>query len=195
MRLYDITFEVCMNKQALKLKKKRRAEREREKEQYINKIWNEMSKVNTDNGLPQFKKTKEQMLKVYKATKQMDSEIIKKTAIITLVCSLFTLLYSYEFYKEDLLRYSRKLKNFIIDFAKTNKSASNLIEEIENDYDVEIHNKCKKLPALKTNEFNIYSMEDTIITSTVDNLPFFIAINAYTFMNELAYTNNLSWNS
>jgi hypothetical protein len=61
------------------------------------------------------------------------------------------------------------------------------MEEIEQDYKVPIMKRCQNLPRLQMSEFDKYNMEETIIKSTVDNFPYFITMNAYSFMNYLTH--------
>lgn len=184
-----------MNKQAQKLKAKRRAEREAAKMEKVNKVWEDISQYSESNGLPVMKKTKEQMLKVYNARKQVDAKVLNMAAVVALLCSLITLYKEYNCNKEKLLEYSSRLRKFIINIAKNNRDVLLLMEEIELDYKVPIVSRCKNLPMLQMSEFNKYSMETTIIKSTVDNFPYFLCINTYCFMNWLAFTNVKSWNS
>ena len=185
-----------MNKHAQKLKAKRRAEREAAKNEKLNKIWDEMSKYNEEMGHPKMEKTKEQMLKVYRAKKDVDNKVLNKTGVISLVCSLVILYKHYQFDKQTILGYAGKLRNFIINIGKNKRPVSLLMTEIEQDYKVSILQRCQNLPQLKMNEFNKYNMDDTIIKSTVENFPYFIAINAYVFMNYLTSINNdVCWNS
>ena len=176
-----------MNKQAQKLKAKRRAEREAAKMEKLNKMWDEMETYSEESGRPKMKKTKEQMLKVYNATKEIDSKVLNKSGVISLVCSLIVLYKHYNFDKEKILNYAGRLRNFIIRLGENKRPISLLIEEIEKDYNVSIIERCQDLPRLTMNEFNKYNMEETIIKSTVDNFPYFITINAYVFMNYLTF--------
>ena len=107
-----------MNKQAQKLKAKRRAEREAAKMEKVNKVWEDISQYSESNGLPVMKKTKEQMLKVYNARKQVDAKVLNMAAVIALLCSLITLYKEYNCDKEKLLEYSSRLRKFIINIAK-----------------------------------------------------------------------------
>ena len=184
-----------MNKQALRLKQKRRADREAAKVEKINKIWDEMSQYTDKTGVAPLKKTKEQMLKVYRATKEVDMKILNKTGVIALVCSLIVLYKYYDFDKESILKYASNLRKFILNIGENKRPISNLMEEIEEDYHVSIMERCQNLPRLQINEYNKYTMEETIIKSTVDNFPYFITINAYCFMNLLTFTYSKSWNS
>lgn len=184
-----------MNKQALRLKQKRRAEREAVKAEKINKVWDEMSQYSDETGRTPLKKTKEQMLKVYNATREVDTKILNKAGVISLVCSLIILYKEYNFDKEAMLKYAGKLRRFIISIGENKRPISALMEEIEKDYKVSIMERCQNLPRLQMNEYNKYNMEETIIKSTVDNFPYFITINAYTFMNYLAFTLEKSWNT
>lgn len=184
-----------MNKQAQKLKAKRRAEKEAAKLEKINKVWEDISQYSESNGLPTMKKTKEQMLKVYNARKQVDAKVLNMSGVLALLCSLITLYNNFNFDKEQLLKYSNKLRLFIINVTKNNRDVLSLMEEIEKDYNVPIVSRCQNLSGLRMNEFNKYPMDETIIKSTVDNFPYFICINAYCFMNLLAFTYSKSWNS
>lgn len=185
-----------MNKQAKKLKDKRRAEREAIKNEKLNKIWNNMESYSEETGRPKMKKTKEQMLKVYNATKEVDTKILNKTGVISLVCSLIVIYKQYNFDKEKILNYAGRLRKFILNIGESKRPVSKLIEEIEKDYNVPILQRCQDLPRLQMHEFNKYNMEETIIKSTVDNFPYFITLNAYTFMNYLTYNiDGKCWNS
>ena len=185
-----------MNKQAKKLKDKRRAEREASKMEKLNKIWDEMESYSEESGRPKMKKTKEQMLKLYNATKEIDSKVLSKSGVISLVCSLVVLYKHYNFDKEKILNYAGKLRKFIIRLGENKRPISLLIEEIEKDYNVSIIERCQNLPRLTMNEFNKYNMEETIIKSTVDNFPYFITMNAYVFMNYLIFVvKEKSWNA
>lgn len=177
-----------MNKQALKLKKQRRALKEKEKQEKMNKLWNEMTQYSDNSGLPKLKKTKEQMLKIYNATKYVDNKVITKTGVVSLISSLIALKEEFAYDSTSLIRFATRLKSFIISFTSCNRPISKIIEEIELDYNVDIRHRCSELPKLTMNDFNKYDMEDTIIKSTVDNIPYFLAINAYTFMNDLTYS-------
>lgn len=184
-----------MNKQALKLKQKRKAEREAIKLEKMNRMWDDMTNYSIENGRPQIKKSKEQLLKVYNATRKVDGDILKKTGVVTLVCSLVVLYKEFNFSTNQLLEYSDKLRRFIISLGKSSRSISLLQEEIEKDYNVDILNRAQNLPRLNINEYNKYNMEDMIIKSTVDNYSYFMVITAYTFMNYLSFTNqNICWN-
>lgn len=185
-----------MNKQAKKLKDKRRAEREAIKNEKLNKMWDEMNSYSEEAGRPKLKKTKEQMLKVYHATKEVDIKILNKTGVISLVCSLIILYKHYNFDKEKILGYAGRLRKFILSIGENKRPVSALIEEIEKDYNVSILQRCQDLPRLQMREFNKYNMEETIIKSTVDNFPYFITINAYAFMNYLTFSiEEKSWNA
>ena len=184
-----------MNKQALKLKQKRRAEKEAMKAEKINKVWNEISQYNNETGKISLKKTKEQMLKVYTVTKEINKKISCKTGVISLVCSLITLYKYYNFDKESILKYASILRKFIISIGENKRPISESMEEIERDYNVPIMERCQNLPRLKIDNYNKYNMEEIIIKSTVDNFPYFITINAYVFMNYLAFTLEKSWNT
>ena len=184
-----------MNKHAKKLKDKRRAERQAIKNEKLNKLWDEMDKYSESSGRPKMKKTKEQMLKVYKATKEVDAKVLTKTGVVALVCSLIVLYKHYNFDKANLLKYAGKLRKFILGLVDNQRPISMLMEEIENDYDVTIMERCQNLPRLQMSEYNKYNMEETIIKSTLDNFPYFITLNAYTFMNYLVYIEEKTWNS
>lgn len=183
-----------MNKQALKLKQKRRKEKESIKNEKLNKMWDELNQYNIESGKPALKKSKEQMLNVYKATKQVDAKVHTKTGVIALVCSLIILYKYYERNIDELLKYSNQLRKFILFMGKNNYSMTMIMEEIEKDYNVPIIQLCKSLPRLSMNEYNKYNMEDTIIKSTVDNFPYFIGMNAHVFMNYLAFDFGICWN-
>lgn len=182
-----------MNKQALKLKKKRRLEKENEKLRKINKAWDEMNDYIKSHNLPELKKTKEQMVKVYKTAENINSKILEKSGVISLVCSLVTLIKKYSYNTDEILDYSKKLKNCINRTITSNHAISNILEEIEHDYNVDILSRCNDLPKIDT--FYIRDdMNKSIISATVKNFPYFIALNAYTHMNLIMYSNQKSWN-
>ena len=184
-----------MNKRALRLKQKRRMEREALKSEKINKLWDEMSNYNKEFGLVPLRKTKEQMLKFYNAVKEVDKRSVNKTGVISLVCSLVVLYKYYNFNKDNMLNYVKNLHDFILFIGESKRPLLTLVEEIEKDYKVCIMKRCENLPRLHMNEYNKYNMEDTIIKSTVDNFPYFIAMNAHVFMNYLSFNFNKNWNS
>ena len=181
-----------MNKQALKLKQKRRLQRQIEKSEKINKVWNDMSSYIERTGLRQLEKTDEHMLKVYRITKNIQKQIFSKSAIIALTCSLLTAHDCYNFDTEDLLRYSKRLQRFITTTVSKDRPILKVTDEIEIDYKVSIFDRCKQLPKVNINTSN---KNDLLIRSTVENFPYMIGISAYTFMNDLVFTKDKSWNS
>lgn len=185
-----------MDKRAKQLKIKRRMERENIKNEKLNKMWDEMNKYGEETGRPQMKKSKEQLIKMYKATKEVDNQILNKSGVISLICSLMTIYKHYDCSTEQILTYAKKLRKFIIDMVENKRSVGLLIDEIEKDYNVPILQRCCNLPRLQMSEYNKYNMEETIIKSTVDNFPYFITINAYVFMNYLVFSNkDKIWNT
>lgn len=185
-----------MNKQAKKLKNKRRAEREAIKNENINKAWDNMTYYSTSAGCKPMKKTKEQMLKVYNATKEIDAKILNKSGVITLIISLIVLYKCYHYNKEQLISYAKRLRTFILNLGKNERPVSLLMDEIENDYNVSINDKCKIFSRVQMSDIDVRHMEDTIIKCTVDNFPYFITINTYTFMNHLINIDESKvWNS
>lgn len=183
-----------MNKQALKLKKQRRALREQEKQLKKEALWDEMTESAKLSGLPPLEKTQAQMEKVYRATKQIDNEVMVKTAIVSLVCSLKTLKDKFDYTKADLLRYSKFLRDFIIHFTSAQRPLLKIIGELEEDYDIPLTEKCKSLTPLNDNTVRYLSKSDTIIKATHSQAYYFIGMNAYAFMNDYAYNFKVAWN-
>lgn len=134
------------------------------------------------------------MEKVYRATKQIDNEVMVKTAIVSLVCSLKTLKDKFDYAKADLLRYSKFLRDFIIHFTSAQRPLLKIIGELEEDYDIPLTEKCKSLTPLNNNTVRYLSKSDTIIKATHSQAYYFIGMNAYAFMNDYAYNFKVAWN-
>lgn len=181
-----------MNKQALKLKKKRKALREQEIQNKINKIWDEFKDV-TNN--PNLKQDKELMLKLYKTVKQVDNDSMIKSGVISLVISLIVLKDFYNFTKSELINYSVRLQKFIYHFTSEHKSVNDFIYELEHDYNVDITNRFNEFPKLTLDSIRGIDNDELIIKTTIDNIKYFLAISAYSFMNYLSYSKGKVWNS
>lgn len=184
-----------MNKRALALKQKRREARIAEKNAKLNELWDNVM-VNVDeNKRASFPKTQNHLLQVQRLKNDISSQVLNKSAVLALLCALNILYEQYDFNTEDLIRYSKRLRNFILMITSNNKSFLSIVKEIENGYNVKIVERCKDLPLLTPADFKKYNMQDAIIKSTVDNFYYFAAVNAYTFMNDLLFNSDKSWNS
>lgn len=181
-----------MNKQARKLKEKRRALRKKEQEERINKIWNEFKTVTNNQNLTQDKNL---MRSIYKTIKTLDNKSILKSGVLSLVISLLILKNEYKFNKQDLVNYAINLRKFINQFTLLNKPINDFIYEIENDYQIDINNRFEDLDRLTLD--TVYNLDDDelIIKITIDNIKYFMAIAAYSFMDYLSYFKNTVWNS
>ena len=174
-----------MNKQAIRLKKKRKALKEQDIQNKINKIWDEFKNV-TNN--PNLKKDKNLMIQLYKTVKKVDSDSMIKSAVISLIISLLIL-------KNELIQYSIRLQKFINHFTSENKSVNDFIYELEHDYEVNINNRFDDFPKLSLESIRGINNEELIIKTTIDNIKYFLAISAYSFMNYISYSKGKIWNS
>ena len=181
-----------MNKQALKLKKKRKELKKQEIENKIDKIWNEFKDI-TNN--PNLKKDKKLMITLYKTVKQLDNNSMIKSGVISLVISLIILKNVYNFDKQDLIQYSIRLQKFIYNFTSKNKSINDFIYELEHDYKVNINNRFDDFPKLSLDSVKDIDNNELVIKTTIDNIKYFLAISAYSFMNYLSYSKDIMWNS
>ena len=176
-----------MNKQALKLKKQRRLLKEQEKQKRIDRTWNEMVAFTNKYNLP-LKEKKKEKYNIYKAVKEMNNKITVKTGVIVIICSLMSL-YKCQYDKEEILQYSERLRLFILSMTSNNRSFNKILEELRDDFKIDVIKLCKNIPKLKDEELYKYDIEECIIKSTVEEYPYLLSTCIYAFINAIIYDN------
>lgn len=177
-----------MDKQALKLKKKRKILRNIEQEHKLNKLKDEINEYSILKTKSKINMSKKELINFYKHTKKIDGEVLTMSAIISLVCSVYVLNNFYNYDKEKILNYAKKLQRLIKSIVSAERPILKLIDEINEEYDIDIFKCCNSVPKLFNKDINKYNMNDIIIKSTTENYPYMLALCIYDLMYDLEWS-------
>lgn len=180
-----------MDKIALARKKKRKLIKEQVKQNRINELWEEANRYADQKHLPKISKNSKTLQQVYKATKQVDSQVVVKSAVISLVCSIYVLLEKYDFDKSNVLTYATKLQQFIKAVISSERPISKLMEELKDEFDVDILNRCSIFHKLTENEIYSYGLEEAVILSTTNNWPYMVTLCVYSLVYDLNWSQDI----
>lgn len=176
------------DKRAKQLKNRRRMEKEAEKNAKIQKVLKSVNTYYEQHNMPLISNKKAKM--VYHKLKEVDDDVITKSAVLSLLCTLYVLYKHYDYSIDDLMKYGKRLQNFIKLVVNHGRPIKKIIEEIEVDYDINFVEECKDIPRL-TNELAMkLSPQEIRWKSTSDNYTYFLTLNVYILIMDFDWETN-----
>lgn len=176
------------NKQAAKLKKKRRECKQAIKQAKIQKVLDSVNTYYKEHNMPVLSNKQAQI--VYKKLKEVDNDVITKSAVASLLCTLYVLYKYYNYSTDELCNYSRRLQNFIKLVVEQGRSIRQLIEEIELDHNINFIDECKDLPRVANKDVDVLTTNEIRWKSTSDNYGYFLTLNVYILIMDFSWEHN-----